>query len=257
MIKCLDIKKFGCFSNFDWKAALKEEQTVHDFKRLNIVYGRNYSGKTTLSRIFRSYEVGHLPENFKNPEFQITSDEGGLNQGDIQSHKLDIRVYNRDFIDENLSFLNDPVEGEVKTFAIIGSKNKEIEKQIEEAERNLGSVEARSGIRYEYAQKNEDYTDKNAEAVRAEQALKEKLRRHANDVIKLNRTFGNPDYNINSIKKDIETVDKKTFSILDETEVQRRQDLLKEEALPDIERKVSFHPAFLQILDGAKKVLGK
>ena len=127
MIKRINITKFGCFSNFDWPTSVRDGQTVHDFKRLNILYGRNYSGKTTLARIFRSFEVGRFPENYRQPDFEITSDIGTLNQQDIGSHALDIRVYNRDFIDENLSFLKDNTEGEVKTFAIIGSENKEIE----------------------------------------------------------------------------------------------------------------------------------
>ena len=99
MIKRVDIKKFGCFSDFDWTNALREGQTIHDFKRLNIIYGRNYSGKTTLSRILRSYETGRLPENYDHPEFQVTTDNGSLTQADVQSHPLDIRVYNRDFVE--------------------------------------------------------------------------------------------------------------------------------------------------------------
>ena len=34
-----------------------------DLERLNILYGRNYSGKTTLSRILRSLQEYSLPEH--------------------------------------------------------------------------------------------------------------------------------------------------------------------------------------------------
>ena len=257
MIKRVDIKKFGCFSDFDWTNALREGQTIHDFKRLNIIYGRNYSGKTTLSRILRSYETGRLPENYDHPEFQVTTDNGSLTQADVQSHPLDIRVYNRDFVDENLSFLKDHAEGEVKTFAIIGSENKEIEQQIEENEKKLGTVEAKSGSRYELAQKNSDYTKKNRRASQAEQALEEKLRRHANDVIKPDRTFGNPGYNIAAIKRDVDAIQKDEFSVLGDEDVLRRQELLKEQALPDIQETVAFNPAFSSVLADAKTILGK
>ena len=257
MINRIDITKFGCFSDFDWKTALKDGQTIHDFKRLNILYGRNYSGKTTISRIFRSYEVGSLPENFKNPEFEVTSDEGTFNQAEIQSHTLAIRVYNRDFIDDNLSFLHDHIEGEVKTFAIIGDKNKEIEQQIDEKDTLLGSVESKSGLRYELEQKNENYRRKKHTAEQASKAINDKLRRHANDVIKRDPVFGHPDYNITKIKEDITEIDEGTSSILDESEVQSKKDLLGEELLPDIEEKVSFHSVFPTILDGAKKILSK
>lgn len=42
---------FGSYKNFKWDDELKE------FEIINIFYGRNYSGKTTLSRIARSFEL--------------------------------------------------------------------------------------------------------------------------------------------------------------------------------------------------------
>ena len=256
MISRIDIKEFGCFSDFEWSVALREGQTNHECKRLNILYGRNYSGKTTLSRVLRSFEVGHLPENFTNPKFCLTTDGGELSQANIQDHSLDIRVYNKDFVDENLSFLKDHTEGEVATFAILGSENKEIEQLIEEKETELGSAEVKPGLRYELAEKRKEFSNKNRKSKQADQALEEKLRRHANDVIKPNRVFGNPGYNIAAIKRDIVAVEKESFSILGEDEVQRRHDVLKEEALPDIEEDVSFRPVFSTILSNAKSVLG-
>lgn len=255
MIRLLDIRKFGCFSDFDWSTALREGQTTHECKRLNILYGRNYSGKTTLSRVLRSFEVGHLPENFTNPEFRLTTDDGSISQVNVQGHPLDIRVYNKDFVDENLSFLKDHAEGEVKTFAIIGSENKEIEQQIDQKETKLGSAEAKSGLKYELSEKTKDHSVKNRKASQADQALEDKLRRYANDKIKPNRTFGYPSYNIAAIKKDIVVVEKDSFSILDEDDVRRRQDLLKEEALPDIDENVSFQPAFSTIIENAESAL--
>ena len=257
MIKRIDIKQFGCFFDFVWTTALITGQTIHDCKRLNILYGRNYSGKTTLSRIIRSFEVRRLPENFKAPDFSLTTNAETLSQNDVHAHSVDIRVYNKDFVDENLSFLNDHAEGEVKTFAIIGRENREIEQHIEEKEIKLGSEEAKSGLRYELSEKQKDYTARNGKAYQAEQALDEKLRRHANDTIKPNRQFGYPAYNIIAIKTDIEVVEKSNLSVLEEVEVSRKKELLKEEALPDIEEKLSFQPAFSTILDDTKSILGK
>ena len=257
MIKRINISHFGCFYDFDWATEVIKGQTVQDCKRLNILYGRNYSGKTTLSRIIRSFEVRHLPENFKTPDFSVTIDADTFSQDEVNGHAADIRVYNKDFVNENLSFLNDHAEGEVKTFAIIGRENKEIEQQIEEREIMLGSEEAKSGLKYELSEKKNDYTTKNRRAYQAEKALEEKLRRHANDIVKPNRLFGHPSYNITAIKKDIEVIEKANVSVLDEEEVNRKKELLKEEALPDIEEKLSFQPAFSTILDDAKNILGK
>jgi wobble nucleotide-excising tRNase len=257
MISRIDIKQFGCFSDFNWSSALREGQTAHECKRLNILYGRNYSGKTTLSRVLRSFEVGRLPENFDSPEFSLNTEDGTFVQTDIQNHSLDIRVYNKDFVDENLSFLKDHTEGEVSTFAILGSENKEIEQKIEEKETELGSAEAKSGLKHELAEKQKDFSSKNRKAKQADQALEEKLRRHANDVIKPSRMFGNPGYNIAAIKQDIVAIENESFSILVEDEVQRRHDILKEETLPDIEEEVSYRPAFTTLIKNAKNVLEK
>ncbi|MBN2817335.1 MAG: AAA family ATPase [Bacteroidales bacterium] len=47
------IKNFAVFKNFDWNTAVLDiNNSIRDFKKINIIYGRNYSGKTTLSRIF-------------------------------------------------------------------------------------------------------------------------------------------------------------------------------------------------------------
>ena len=59
MIKKIDIPSFGQFKDYKWdQKGLKGV----DFKQLNIIYGKNYSGKTTLSRIFASIEQGHIVE---------------------------------------------------------------------------------------------------------------------------------------------------------------------------------------------------
>ena len=59
MFNQIDITCFGSFSGLIWKKSVRDSgNNVQDFKRLNILYGRNYSGKTTLSRIFRA--LGNL-----------------------------------------------------------------------------------------------------------------------------------------------------------------------------------------------------
>lgn len=53
MITKLDISKFGLYKDYSWNTEIGNTET---FRRLNIIYGRNYSGKTTLSRIFKCIE---------------------------------------------------------------------------------------------------------------------------------------------------------------------------------------------------------
>ena len=61
IIKIADIKNLAVFKNFKWDNSVKTKDGKIDvFKDINIFYGRNYSGKTTLSRIFRAYETATL-----------------------------------------------------------------------------------------------------------------------------------------------------------------------------------------------------
>ena len=258
MIRRLDIPNFGSFYQFNWKASLKEEQIVSEFRRLNIFFGRNYSGKTTLSRVFRSFEVRELPDNYQNPDFEITTyDQTTLTQENISSHSLDIRVYNTDFVNENLSFLTDSAEGEVKPFAIIGSENKDTEEQIRGIEKELGNVEEKTGKKYELTQKEEKYQKENQKAKKAEKALEDKLRRYANDKIKHNQTYGHANYNITTIKKDIRTVREKSIPILEGSQVSQKENLLREKSLPSIEIRVFFHPKFKTFYQDSAEILAK
>ena len=196
MIKRLNIPNFGSFSGFDWKSSVRRKGEISEFKRLNILYGRNYSGKTTLSRILHSFEVGRLPRNYSGPEFEVFSNGKALTQEDISSPSFDIRVYNSDFVSENLSFLTNENEGEIRPFAILGSGNKEIEKRIRKIEEELGDEARKTGRNYELAQAREDHLKKKQKAEEAKNDLNNKLRRHANDHIKPNRRYGRVNYNI-------------------------------------------------------------
>lgn len=127
MFSQIDINNFGSFTDLTWKNSLRDTgNNVQNFKRLNVLYGRNYSGKTTLSRIFRSLETGRIPLNYVASDFTLYGDKGNVTQAGIGSHGYDVRVYNRDFVSENLSFLINDTNGEIKTFAIVGEKTKKL-----------------------------------------------------------------------------------------------------------------------------------
>ena len=102
MFQKIDITNFGSFSNFQWAA------TLPDFKKVNLLYGRNYSGKTTLSRIFRCLETKEFHINFEKPQFTLTYSTGTsqtITQADLQNSSVSDRVfvYNSDFVKANLS----------------------------------------------------------------------------------------------------------------------------------------------------------
>ena len=80
MIKKINfIKNLGIFSNFTWDKEVKDDKgVVAELKKINVFYGRNYSGKTSLSRIFKSLEDHRISERITNSEFEILMDNGSL-----------------------------------------------------------------------------------------------------------------------------------------------------------------------------------
>ena len=236
MINQIDIASFGSFQGLDWKKTVKDSgKTVQNFKRLNILYGRNYSGKTTLSRIFRSLETRKLPLNYIGSSFTMTGDKGAVTHTGLAAHNYDVRVYNRDFVTDNLSFLvNQEVGGVIKTFAIVGEQNKEIDDAIAAIEAKLGSVESKAGLRFDLEGKKKERDRTRTAHTTASTGLDDKLRSHASEKIKKNPNFSSPVYNIEHMRRDIATTSKPGFVALTTEEQAGLITLLKQEALPDV-----------------------
>lgn len=99
------LKSFGIFHDYSWEQDLKE------FSRFNLIYGWNRSGKTTFSRLFESCEKRCTYDGIKfkqypdNGEFEIlTVDDCLINSSNVAHCNMAIKVFNQDFIDENISF---------------------------------------------------------------------------------------------------------------------------------------------------------
>ena len=147
-IKRIDlIKNMAVFKDFRWASAVRDEgDNVAELKKINIFYGRNYSGKTTLSRIFRAMETGFISDKYISPEFQLSFDDGtNVTQSSLNGHDQVIRVFNEDFVKENLRFIADD-EHTINSFAILGEDNTKLEEEIEKHEAELGKEEDKSGL---------------------------------------------------------------------------------------------------------------
>ena len=136
MITKIDISKFGLYKNYYWNAEIGNNET---FRRLNIIYGRNYSGKTTLSRMFKCVEDSCLHKNYNGCDFSITLSDGTVLTNLQLRSNYKVRVYNTDFINENLNWLQND-DGTIKPFTILGAKKVEGEKQRKEIELRLGNI---------------------------------------------------------------------------------------------------------------------
>jgi len=101
--KIITLKKFGIFDDFN------AVQTLNEFGKFNLFYGWNGSGKTTLSKLFYGLQRDkNLPSAYSSCEFKITTD--GLNlTNDGESSLENLKVFNEDFINDNI-YWNNKVE---------------------------------------------------------------------------------------------------------------------------------------------------
>ncbi|ELK6432992.1 AAA family ATPase, partial [Campylobacter jejuni] len=85
----------------------------------------------------RSFELKKHNEDFLDGNFKIKLEDGNfLTQNDVIKSNLDIRVYNSDFVKENLNYLYDK-KGNIKGFKSIGEEQKNIKEIIEKREKIL------------------------------------------------------------------------------------------------------------------------
>lgn len=255
------IKNMAVFRDFRWSSSVRDEgNNIAEFKKINIFYGRNYSGKTTLSRIFRALETGSISEKYSSPEFQLVFD-GGSNatQKSLTSHGQIVRVFNEDFVRDNLRFIVDD-EKTINSFAILGEDNTKLEEEIEKYEAELGSEEGRSGLLGEFLCAEENFRKARKNHGDKSSELEGKLRDKANNEeagIKHNKTFGDANYNVTKIKADISVVTKDTYSPLSDEQVGKCYDLLREEPKPEIPELPALNLQYSGIASKAKGLIEK
>ena len=204
--KFLKIQNAGVFRKFEWP----ENQNGIDGKQLefrdvNIIYGQNYSGKTTLSRIPRSFEKGKIPDGFENMEFEVlTASNEICTQFDIDAptsnSSTSFKVFNEDFTRENLDFFG--VEAPHSTpFTILGEKNIALESDIKSYEERLGNSLSgeETGLRKELVQTIQSISEINQQIKTETDLVEKSLKEKAKD-IKYNHETIFKDINYNSAK---------------------------------------------------------
>ncbi|QQR82480.1 AAA family ATPase [Candidatus Campbellbacteria bacterium] len=110
--KVKEIKNIDAFDSFQWSAG--------NLKKYNLIYGWNGCGKTTISRVLSFIEKKKIdmPEFFP-IQFQVQTGTGSTKESDLPTNNLSIKVFNEDFIRENLEFH----ESKAKKILIVGKDN--------------------------------------------------------------------------------------------------------------------------------------
>lgn len=119
------LRYFGVFRDFKWPTDLPE------FGRYNLIYGWNWSGKTTISKIFRGLETRATPGS---GEVTVSLDGTNISGSDFPNATIPIRVFNRDFVTESVF----PVGGgDVPPIYVVGKESVDKQKDVEQKKKKL------------------------------------------------------------------------------------------------------------------------
>jgi wobble nucleotide-excising tRNase len=150
--KIESISNFGIYKNFDWDT----HPSLGNFNVKNIIYGWNYSGKTTFSRVFSSLRDRAIYKDFPNGDFKIVTNNGIFTKSNITSFPYDVLVFNSDYIKENLKWdFDDEINA---IFFEVGDDAKNSLK-IEELENQILAIEGSETIIGSKAKYKEDINE--------------------------------------------------------------------------------------------------
>lgn len=265
MIKKLKtINNLAVFHNFKWDEEVCDRNgNAIDLKSINIIYGRNYSGKTTLSRIVRGMETGVLSDKYESPSFSVSFADGvEVTQNNLLGHGKKIRVFNEDFVRENIRFIAEPDES-IEPFAIFGEDNNKIEQEIETLEKELGSKEAgkETALYAKLIEAREDYRNAKEEHRRADDSLNNQLSdkatgRQIGIRYKADR-FGDQNYNINKLKGDVDKVLSDDYISPTDTKLAQYEQLISEKRLQPAPRFQSPNLQLREFIKEAEPLISK
>lgn len=118
-IKCL-----GVYDNYTMPAGMQE------FGVKNLIYGWNYSGKTTLSRLFAQIENKKPNPDLLACSFTIHTDGDEITEANYTHSNLTVRVFNEDFVQDNLNFIGQSF----KPILLLGKESEEAQVKLDHCE---------------------------------------------------------------------------------------------------------------------------
>lgn len=125
------LKQFGVFQDYTWGA-------IDDFKKKNLIYGWNYSGKTTLSKLFQILEFKDKNKYFSGAEFEITLKDGTtktFNQDTLTTFPFTVKVFNSEYIKRIFTW-DEPKAGISPISFYLGDTAGDLKDKIKKRENN-------------------------------------------------------------------------------------------------------------------------
>ena len=236
------IDNFGIFQNFDWNTHLSsnpaQQNQTYDFKDINIFYGRNYSGKTSLSKIIRALETKTLSPKYENPNFSIElSDSSIISQNNLSAFAHPIHVYNSDFIREILKFIHDE-NANIESFSVtLGGENQQVLDRIQQLKNELGSNEeiCKSALYLDIHNKANEVqnakTNHQNKVRDLDKKLSDKATRNSDSIKNQHERFGNIRYDKRSLEADISEVLHNNYQQLNLTQIELFENTVRQRKL--------------------------
>ncbi|MGB7291044.1 MAG: AAA family ATPase [Thermodesulfobacteriota bacterium] len=230
--KVSKLRNFGIFRDFSW------DSDIPEFARFNLVFGWNKSGKTTFSRIFSASEKKNIAfEHYpRGGEFEIKTNTGTkITHSNCQSNIEQIRVFNKDFIEDNVSF--DP-SNPSKPIVYVSEEDIESSKRLKELRVKVTPLSQKFGFAQKEREKNE----------KAEDDFRKSTARTIKDIVgnlKVNDKFR--DYDKGSLKTTIDNVGIDNFTKLSGEDFENKKNLIGSDPhksqilLPKYELNFSFN----------------
>lgn len=125
------IKRITKIEDFGILHQPKAATELQPFNKFNIIYGWNGSGKTTLGRLLRCLETKCNHKEFEGARYQVELHDGSKIDSDKIEHTMEIRMFNQDFISENLNLFD------AKTNAIIFISKEKVDEKKEYDEKKI------------------------------------------------------------------------------------------------------------------------
>ena len=263
-IKCISkIDNFSIFKNFDWNQnlSLGNNQT-YDFKDINIFYGRNYSGKTSLSKIIRALDTKTISTKYANPNFQIEFvDKSIISQNNLTTFTHPIHVYNSDFVKENLKFIHDE-NANIESFSVtLGGDNQQILDRIKELNDELGLNEdsTKSGLYLDIQNKDNEVrcanTDHQSKVRDLDKKLSDKATRGSNSIKDNHERFGEIRYDKRNLEADISTVLNNNYQQLTRTQIELFESIIQQRELSAPPELLPYTLNFSSLINSTSQIL--
>ena len=146
MIKKINkIKDFGIYNDFTWSQ-------LDEFKKKNLIYGWNYSGKTTLSKLFENLEFGDCNRHFGgsqfNIEFENSENRKSIDHNSVHECPNNFKTFNSEYIKRIFTW-DSPETGIEPISFYLGDPAGNLVSEIEELELRNERLSKVKEFRYE------------------------------------------------------------------------------------------------------------